>query len=89
MNSPPVVRHFLVCLGMEYDWNEPLAPYCLRNVLFRYAPPVGTAYPIALPELWLFARLEGEGSHELWVEVVRVSEPDQSPEDEPDSGRPG
>lgn len=71
------VRHFLVSLGIEYDWGEPRAPYCLRNVLFRFAPGPNESYPLSVSDLWLFARLEGEGNHELWIEVVRVDEPDE------------
>ena len=83
MNTLPlVVRHFLVCLEMEYDWSEPIAPYCLRNVLFRYRPPADGSFPFLIPEVWLFARFDGDGDHELSVEVVRVPAPDQLPEDE-------
>ena len=30
--SAPVVRHFLLSLGAQYDWNEPLAPYTYLKV---------------------------------------------------------
>jgi hypothetical protein len=30
--------------------------------------------------LWLFGRLDGVGEHELWVEVVGVSHPDDPPD---------
>lgn len=78
------VRHFLVCLGMDYDWGEPFAPYCLRNVLFRYGPGPGELYPLSISDLRLFARLEGEGDHELWVEVVRIGGADDALEDAAD-----
>lgn len=65
----PTVRHFLLSLGMEYDWNEPLAPYSLRNVLFALRPPTGLNYPFILDELRLFVLLVGEGQHEFWLEI--------------------
>lgn len=80
----PVVRHFLVCRRAEYDWGEPSAPYILRNVMFVYRPP-GETYPTVKDDLWLFARLEGEGDHELWIEVVQVAEPDEPPDDTTDT----
>ena len=58
----PIVRHFLVCLGMHYDWSEPDAPYSLQNVVFGYHLPSGTSFPFVMNELWLFALLDGAGT---------------------------
>lgn len=83
--SVPVVRHFLVCLGMEYDWGEALAPYCLRNLLFRYRPPAGAGYPYVMPDLWVFTLLVGEDRQELWLEVWFRGPPDLDPDEELES----
>jgi len=80
--STPVVRHFLLSLEAEYDRNEPLAPYTLRNLLFRYRPPVGAGYPYVLPDLWMFALLVGTGRQEVWLEVYYRGSADADPDDE-------
>ena len=73
----PIVRHFLVCLGVEYEWNQPAAPYCLRNLVFRH--PSDQGYPLVVPDLWVFVRTDGVGDREFWIEVHRVGEPDRGP----------
>jgi hypothetical protein len=83
MNTePPVVRHFLVCGRVEYDPHAPLAPYSVRNVVFRHRPPAEAAYPIVAPELWVFVHLDGAGNHEVWIEVVRAPDTDTDTESE-------
>jgi hypothetical protein len=47
--ADPVVRHFLVCRKVKYERRVPLAPYTLRNVVFRYRPVRG--FPVVLPAL--------------------------------------
>jgi hypothetical protein len=69
--SAPTVRHFLACLGVDYEFAQPLAPYTLRNVVFRLEPPPGQGYPFVLSDLWLFALLMGIGLQELSIEVFR------------------
>lgn len=69
--SEPVVRHFLVCRRVEYDLDDRLAPYSLRNVVFEFGPPEGSSYPFAASELWLFAQIDATGRHEFWVDVLR------------------
>lgn len=68
--SVPVVRHFLVCHHVEYDFQVPLAPYSLQHPVFRARPPAGGMYPFVVPDLWFFVLLVGTGVQELWVEVA-------------------
>lgn len=78
--STPAVRHLLVCGRVEYDPRVPLAPYTLRNLVFRYRLPEGSSFPILAPELWLYVRIDGRGQREVWIEVVRVDHPDDPPD---------
>ena len=68
--ADPVVRHFLLCHHVRYDPRVPRAPYSIENVLFRHRVADDETYPLVVDEVWLFARIEGVGTHEFWVEVV-------------------
>lgn len=74
--DPIVARHLLVSLAAHYDFTEPFAPYSLHHLLFQYGPADGTSYPFVLSELWLFTRLEGAGTHDLWVDILRLTDGD-------------
>lgn len=77
--SVPVVRHFFLSLGMGYDWSEPYAPYCPRNLVFGYRPPAG--YPYVMPDLWMFVLLIGTGREEFSLEVSFRGSPETDPDD--------
>ena len=70
----PTVRHLIVSLGARYDLADRDTPYSLDHLAFNLRPPAGLGYPFSMSALWLFARLEGEGTHELWAEVYRLGE---------------
>ncbi len=77
----PIVRHFLVCLQMGYDWTEPSGPYCLENVLFGPSLPAGVTFPAAAIDLWIFATIEGIDQHELWIDLaLHADEPGEERE---------
>jgi hypothetical protein len=67
--ADPVVRHFLLCHHVRYDPGVPRAPYSIENVLFRHRLGEDEAFPLVLDEVWLFARIEGTGTREFWVDV--------------------
>ena len=75
--EPILVHHFLVCREANYDWSQPAAPYCLKNLVFGSRLPDGATLPVTVPDLWLFVNLEGVGSRELWVELLWQSEDDE------------
>jgi hypothetical protein len=70
--EPVVVHHLLFCLEASYDLDDPVTPYSLHNLAFVLPAPTGTGYPGVAAELWVFARVEGEGDCDLWVEVFRT-----------------
>lgn len=67
--ADPVVRHFLLCHSVRYDFGVPRAPYSVENVLYRHRIGDDESFPLVLGEVWLFARIEGTGTREFWVEV--------------------
>ncbi len=76
----PIVHHLLVCRRASYDLSEPVTPYSLHQLVFRFRPPAGSDYPFVASELWLFARVESEQKVEFWVEVIQVADDGQDHE---------
>ncbi len=73
--TPPVVRCLLVCDHIRYDSNAPNAAYTLENVLAELIPAEGSAFPLELPEAWLFFQAQGDaGTYDLMLDLVRLDD---------------
>jgi hypothetical protein len=81
--SPPVVRHFLLCQHVEYDFDNPTAPYSLQGVVTSLGPEPGNGYPFLVDVLWVFAQGAGDpGEYDVWVDLVPLDD-DGDDADEP------
>jgi hypothetical protein len=73
--TPPVVRHLLLCQEVEYDFNNPGAPYSLRNILNVLGPEPGESYPIIYDLIWMFIQGSGDpGQYEIWIDLAPIDE---------------
>jgi hypothetical protein len=65
---PPVVRHFLPCLGVKCDTLERPTRYTLDGPVFAIHPPFN--YPYRQEELWLFCQFsDATGLMEFVVDL--------------------
>jgi hypothetical protein len=68
-STPPVVRHFIACTGVECDTSVNPNRYTIENPLFALRPP-GTGYPFRASEIWLFCQFsDASGRHTFHVDL--------------------
>ena len=73
--TPPVVRHLVLCKHVEYDFDDPSAPYSLRNIITALYPANGRSYPLAQESLWVYAQASGDpGDYEIWLDLIPLDE---------------
>ncbi len=65
----PNVRHFIACAGVVRSADG--QRFTLRNLFHTLTPPSKASYPLALPEMHLFAHLtDGHGRCNFRIECV-------------------
>jgi hypothetical protein len=73
----PIVRQFVLCERATFNADR---TYTLHNPLVDVVIEPGQSFPLAHPELWLFAQLTGSyGRQEFRVQLVDVTDPSQPP----------
>lgn len=74
----PIVRQMILCERLVYTHG---VGYTLINPRVDFHPSPGETFPLAYPELWLFAQVSGSyGRQTFRLRMVDVTDPTVSPE---------